>query len=93
VNRFLIDEDFNNDLVRGLLRRSHRTDLVRVQDVGLRGATDDTVLAGAASEGRIVLTHDVATRMAQADEDLRATVPHDRGDEAPIQLRRLFARR
>jgi hypothetical protein len=35
VNRFLVDEDFNNDLVRGLLRRCPGTDLVRVQDIGL----------------------------------------------------------
>jgi predicted nuclease of predicted toxin-antitoxin system len=45
VIRFLVDEDFNNDLVRGLLRRVPDADLVRVQDLGLRGATDDTVLA------------------------------------------------
>jgi predicted nuclease of predicted toxin-antitoxin system len=59
VIRFLVDEDFNNDLVRGLLRRVPEADLVRVQDLGLRGATDDTVLARAAAEGRVVLTHDV----------------------------------
>jgi len=34
---------------------------VRVQDVDLSGADDPTVLAWAAQEGRIVLTHDVAT--------------------------------
>jgi hypothetical protein len=48
-----VDEDFNNDLVGWLLRRCPGTDLVRVQDIGLRGATDDTVLVRAASEGRI----------------------------------------
>jgi hypothetical protein len=31
VTRFLVDEDFNNDLVRGLLRRHPLTDLVRLQ--------------------------------------------------------------
>lgn len=34
---------------------------MRVQDVDLSGADDPTVLAWAAQEGRIVLTHDVAT--------------------------------
>ena len=53
MSRFLVDEDFNNDLVRGLLRRNPRTDLLRVQDCGLCGATDDAVLVRAASEGRI----------------------------------------
>jgi predicted nuclease of predicted toxin-antitoxin system len=72
---FLIDEDFNNDVVRGLLRRLPQADLVRVQDLGLRGATDDTVLARAASEGRVVLTHDVATLIAYAHERVRAGQP------------------
>jgi hypothetical protein len=52
--RFLVDQDFNNNLVRGLLRRNPGTDLVRVQDLGLRGATDEAVLVRAASEGRVV---------------------------------------
>jgi hypothetical protein len=70
--RFLVDENFNNNLVRGLLRRNPGTDLVRVQDLGLRGATDETVLVRAASEGRVVLTHDVATLIACAYERVRA---------------------
>jgi hypothetical protein len=32
---FLADEDFNNDILRGLVRRVAHLDLVRVQDVGL----------------------------------------------------------
>ncbi|MFE1748496.1 DUF5615 family PIN-like protein [Coleofasciculus sp. H7-2] len=36
-------------------------DIVRVQDVGLSGVDDPTVLEWAAQEGRILLTHDVAT--------------------------------
>jgi predicted nuclease of predicted toxin-antitoxin system len=75
VIRFLVDEDFNNDVVRGLLRRVSEADLVRVQDLGLRGATDDTVLARAASEGRVVLTHDVSTLIAHAYERVRAGQP------------------
>ena len=52
MTRFLVDEDFNNDIVRGLLRRVVDLDLVRVQDIGMRGADDNAVLALAASEGR-----------------------------------------
>ena len=73
--RFLVDEDFNNNLVRGLLRRNPGTDLVRVQDLGLRGAPDEAVLVRAASEGRVVLTHDVATLIACAYERVRARLP------------------
>lgn len=35
------DENFNNDIVRGLLRRNPTLDIVRVQDVGLSGADDE----------------------------------------------------
>ena len=55
------DENFNNDIVRGLLRRNPRLDIVRSQEVGLSGAGDEAVLEWAAREGRILLTHDVST--------------------------------
>lgn len=48
---------------------------MRVRDVGLRGATDEAVLVRAASEGRVVLTHDVATLIARAYERVRARQP------------------
>ena len=63
---FAIDENFNNDIVRGLLRRSPNIDVKRVQDAGLSGADDPTVLAWAASEDRVLLTHDVATMTQHA---------------------------
>ncbi len=55
------DENFNNDIVRGLLRRRSDLNITRVQDAGLSGASDPEVLAWAAQEGRILLTHDVST--------------------------------
>jgi hypothetical protein len=36
-------------------------DIVRIQDVGLQGAEDPNILEWAAQEGRVLLTHDVAT--------------------------------
>jgi hypothetical protein len=59
--KFLADENFDNTIVRGLLRRKPDIDIVRVQDVGLSGEDDPIVLEWAAQEGRILLTHDVAT--------------------------------
>ncbi|MDJ0718867.1 MAG: DUF5615 family PIN-like protein [Prochloraceae cyanobacterium] len=59
--KFLADENFDNNIIRGLLRRQPDLDLVRVQDIGLSGENDPIVLARAAQEGRILLTHDVAT--------------------------------
>jgi hypothetical protein len=66
--RLAADENFNGDIVRGLLRRKPDLDIVRVQDVGLSGADDPAVLEWAASEGRIVVTHDVSTLAGYAFE-------------------------
>lgn len=69
------DENLNNDIVRGLLRRNSKIDVVRVQDVGLRGADDPAVLEWAAAEGRVLLTHDVATMTRYAYERVQAGRP------------------
>jgi hypothetical protein len=55
------DENFNNNILRGVLRRNPRVDIVRVQDVGLSGASDEIVLDWAAEAGRVLLTHDAST--------------------------------
>lgn len=59
--RLVSDENFNGDIIRGLLLRRPDLDLVRIQDVGLEGAEDTAVLDWAAEHGRILLTHDRAT--------------------------------
>jgi hypothetical protein len=59
--RFLADENFDGRIATGLLRQAPALDLVRVQDVGLSGADDPTVLEWAAAEGRLLLTHDRRT--------------------------------
>lgn len=59
--RFVADENFNNQIVRGLLRLRPNLDIVRVQDVGLRSADDRTILDWAAQEQRILLSHDIQT--------------------------------
>lgn len=66
--RLASDENFNGDIVRGLLLRLPELDLLRVQDVGLGGAIDPVVLAWAAENERIVLTHDRATLPDFANE-------------------------
>ncbi|MEJ6487317.1 DUF5615 family PIN-like protein [Nostoc punctiforme UO1] len=48
--RFLADENFNNQIVRGILRRNSNVDIVRLQDVGLTEADDPTVLEWAFSQ-------------------------------------------
>jgi Domain of unknown function (DUF5615) len=48
VIRLPADENFNNNIVRGVRLGAPDIDLVRVQDVGLSGASDPTVLEWAA---------------------------------------------
>ena len=73
--RLAADENFNNDIVRGLLRRKPDLDIVRVQDVGLSGADDPTILEWTAQEGRVLLTHDVSTLTRYAYERVEAGKP------------------
>lgn len=73
--RFAADENFNMHIVNGVLRRLPGVDIVRVQDAGLEGADDPTVLEWAASEGRILLTHDVTTITAFAYERVGRGLP------------------
>ena len=70
--RFATDEDFNNRILRGLLRRQPDLDIVRIQDHHLSGADDTHVLEWASRERRTLLTHDVSTMSAYAYERIRA---------------------
>jgi len=65
------DENFNNDIVRGVHRQNPAIDIVRVQDVGLLSADEPTILEWAALTGRVLLTHDVATMTHYAYERVR----------------------
>jgi len=69
------DENFNNDIVRGLLRRKPDLDIVRIQDEGLSGADDQAVLEWSAQNGRILLTHDVSTITHYAYDRVRSGRP------------------
>ena len=59
--QLLADVNFNGDIVRGLLLRQPDFAIVRAQDVGLDREEDPSVLAWAAENERIVVTHDRAT--------------------------------
>jgi hypothetical protein len=73
--RFVADENLDNDIVRGLLRRDPNLDIQRLQDVGLTGADDITVLEWCAREGRVLLTHDVSTITRHAYERIKTGQP------------------
>jgi Domain of unknown function (DUF5615) len=73
--RFLADEGFDNDIIRGVLRRLPNLAILRAQDVGLSGALDPVVLEWAAQEGRVLITHDVSTMTAHAYARVASDVP------------------
>jgi hypothetical protein len=73
--RLAADENFNNDIVRGLVRRNPNLDIIRIQDAGLSGAYDPAVLEWAAAEGRLLLTHDVTTITRHAYDRVQAGKP------------------
>lgn len=66
--RWLADENFNNNITKGLLRRNPRFDILRTQDTPLSGADDSVLLERAARDGRMLLSHDVNTVVALAYE-------------------------
>ena len=73
--RFAADENFNGRVLRGLLRKVPGLDIVRIQDTDITRGNDPTVLAWAAAEGRVVLSHDVSTLTAAAHERMKAGAP------------------
>ena len=73
--RLAADANFNGDIVRGLLRRNPKLDIVRVQDVGLSGADDPSLLQWAADQGRIIVTHDISTKAKHAFDRIAAGQP------------------
>ena len=73
--RLLTDEDFDGRLTSALLARVPGLDLVRAQDTGLMHTPDPDILARAAAEGRIVLTHDRNTMTGFAATRVNAGQP------------------
>ncbi len=71
--RFLADADLNHDVVKGVLRREPGIDFRTATGGELRGLTDPEVLALAASEGRILVSHDRKTMPRAFAEFVMAT--------------------
>ncbi len=62
--RLLFDEDLNNHVIRGLLRRLPTLDYETTHSLDLAGKSDDEVLLAAAAAERLVISHDVNTMSA-----------------------------
>jgi hypothetical protein len=59
--RFLADHDLNEHIVDGVLRREPALEFLRARDVGYSERPDAEVLEYAATEGLLVVSHDVNT--------------------------------
>ena len=59
--RFQADADLNQIIVSAVLRRVPTIDFRTATAAGLAGLADQEVLARAAHDGRILVTHDLAT--------------------------------
>ncbi len=64
--RWLADENFNSNILRALFRERQNLDVIRAQDAGLTGTSDETLLAWAADQNRVLLAHGVSTITAHA---------------------------
>jgi hypothetical protein len=73
--RFLADENFNNEIIRGLERHVPEVDITRVQDTELAGEPDTLVLEWALQHDFIGLTHDVNTMRGYFYEGVNAELP------------------
>lgn len=73
--RFFTDEDFRHDVLRGVLRLLPETDVVTAQQVSLTSVDDTVLLAWAAQDNRVLLTHDRNTMNGFALDRVRASLP------------------
>jgi Domain of unknown function (DUF5615) len=73
--RLLIDENFNQRILRGLRLRVPSLDAVMVQDMAMQGLKDPLLLQEAAVFHRVLVTHDLKTIPRHAYERVAAGEP------------------
>ena len=73
--RIFIDQDFDHDILRGLRLRVPALDAVTAREAGMDRKSDQEILAWAAREGRIVVTHDRNTMPHHAYDRVRSADP------------------
>lgn len=61
LSRFLLDENINGAIERGLRRRFPDLDVVRAQDTEIVSQDDDRLIAYACAQARMLLSHDYKT--------------------------------
>ena len=71
----LFDQDFDKDVRRGLQRRLPDLDALTAYEAGLSAAPDPELLAWAAQEKRILVTHDRKTMPSHFADRMKAGEP------------------
>jgi len=84
--KFVADHNFDNAILKGLKRKLPELDIIRVQDIGHAESDDPVILDWAAHEGRVLLTHDMATMTFFAYERVRKGQAMPGVFEVPDQL-------
>ena len=59
--RLLVDQNFDHDILRELIRRVPQIDAVTAFEIGMSEATDPELLTWAAQNGRVIVTFDRRT--------------------------------
>lgn len=73
--RLLIDENFNNHILRGVKLRLPQLDFVLARHVGLAGLPDTILFSWAAQENRTILTQDIKTMIPDAIQLIAQSKP------------------
>jgi hypothetical protein len=73
--RFLADHDLNEHIIDGVLRREPTLEFVRARDVGMSERPDPEVLAFAATNHFLLVSHDVNTMPGYAYSRIAAGDP------------------
>ena len=73
--RLLTDENFDQRIILGLYLRLPQLDWISVQQAGLRGLSDPILLKLAASQNRILVTHDIHTVPRYAIQRVTGDLP------------------
>jgi len=70
--RFLGDHDLNGEIIRGVVRREPTIEFTPLRLLGTIDMPDPLLLELAARDGLIVVSHDVKTMRAHANDRVRA---------------------
>ena len=91
MRRLLLDENFNQRILRGLKLRLPNLDYVVAQETGPRGRKDPLLLAQSAELNRILLTHDAKTIPRFAYERVTRREPMPGSHCSPANTQRVGA--